>query len=238
MILKITKRIIIALILIYFGMIIYPNFLFKYEKRYDNISMFYSEKNIEVKQVENILNIVKNKISKNKLYDKNLKQYIYICDNYYKYFLFTLINYKTFGVNYIMFGNIFLTKSEINTNKILRNSNNNNVRTLSGVITHEMMHSYIKNKIGFFKYLFLDDWKNEGYCDYVSNESSYNKNNGIKEICNNDLSKNSPSLEYFIYRLYVTYLFDEKKININTFFNTNFDTKELKKWIKQKYCKN
>ena len=68
----------------------------------------------------------------------------------------------------------FLSKSNVSDNKIDRNGTENNRRTLSGTIAHEVTHSLVKNRIGLLKYMQLDTWKNEGYADYIAKESSFN----------------------------------------------------------------
>jgi hypothetical protein len=143
---------------------------------------------------------------------------------------------KAFGVNYAISQNIFISKSSISQNYTLRNGKENNKRTLSGVIAHETVHSLLENKLGLLKYKFLPSWKNEGYCDFIANESSFNNQKGINEICNDNENTNIPSFKYFKYRMITEYLFEQRKVTLEKFLDADFDLENINNNLKKKYC--
>ena len=143
---------------------------------------------------------------------------------------------KAFAINYPISQNIFISKSSISQNYTLRNGKENNKRTLSGVIAHETVHSLLENKLGLLKYKLLPSWKNEGYCDFIANESSFNKQKGVKEICNDTENKDITSFKYFKYRMITEYLFEERKVTLEKFFDEDFDLKNINNNLKKKYC--
>jgi hypothetical protein len=149
---------------------------------------------------------------------------------------FALFSRKAFAVNYPITQNIFLSKSSITENSILRNGKENNKRTLSGVIAHETTHSLLENNLGIVKYKLLPSWKNEGYCDFIANESSFNKQKGLQDICNYKDNSDIPSFKYFKYRIITEYLFEERKITLEKFLNDDFELEEINKNLKKKYC--
>ena len=97
-------------------------------------------------------------------------------------------------------------------------------------------HSLLENKLGTIKYKIFPSWKNEGYCDFIANESSYDEQEGLSWICNKKENSNNPSFKYFKYRLITDYLFKERKISMEEFLTKKFDLDELNEDIKEKYC--
>ena len=147
-----------------------------------------------------------------------------------------MLSRKAFAINYPISQNIFISKSSISQNYTLRNGKENNKRTLSGVIAHETVHSLLENKLGLLKYKLLPSWKNEGYCDFIANESSFNKQKGVKEICNDTENKDITSFKYFKYRMITEYLFEERKVTLEKFFDEDFDLENINNNLKKKYC--
>ena len=143
---------------------------------------------------------------------------------------------KAFGVNNPFSQNIFLSKSSISENYILRNGEENNKYSLSGVITHETVHSLLRNELGILKYKLLPSWKNEGYCDFIAKESSFNEQKGLTNICNDEVNSESASFQYFKNRKITQYLFEYRKITLEKFLNDDFDLKEISENLKKKYC--
>ena len=58
--------------------------------------------------------------------------------------------------------------TDFNSNLAYRNSLTNNTRILSQVIAHEITHQLVKRRLGVRRYVLLPTWKNEGYCEVVS----------------------------------------------------------------------
>lgn len=97
-------------------------------------------------------------------------------------------------------------------------------------------HLLFANKLGLLKYKLLPSWKNEGYCDFIANESSFNKQKGVKEICNDTENTDIPSFKYFKYRMITEYLFEERKITLEKFLDEDFDLENINNNLKKKYC--
>jgi hypothetical protein len=80
----------------------------------------------------------------------------------------------------------------------------------------------LENHLGLVKYKLLPLWKNEGYCGFIANESSFNKQKGLQDFCNNKDNSEIPSFKYFNYRIITEYLFEERKITLEKFLNDDF----------------
>ena len=233
---KIFNLIFKGLILSYILLICFPHLLFANKLDYKNFSVYYHSNDINTEELKLVLDQSENLLKKTELFKKWISQDIFICNGYSEFTFFALLSRKAFAVNYPISQNIFITKSSISQNYILRNGKENNKRTLSGVITHETVHSLLENKLGLLKYRLLPSWKNEGYCDFIANESSFNKQKGVKKICNDTKNTDIPSFKYFKYRMITEYLFEERKVTLEKFVDEDFDLENLNHILKKKYC--
>ena len=233
---KIFNWIFNMLFLTYVSIIFFPQLFFANKLEYKNFSVYYHSNDINTKDLKLVLDKSEKLLKKSDLFNKETSQYIFICNGHSEFAFFSHMGRKAFAVNYAICQNIFISKSSISQNYVLRNAKENNKRTLSGVIAHETVHSLLENKLGLVKYLLLPSWKNEGYCDFIANESSYNKQKGIKEICNSYENTNVSSFKYFKYRMMTEYLFEERKVTLGKFLNDDFDLENINNNLKEKYC--
>jgi hypothetical protein len=237
---KKTKKIINWLLggisITYVLIIIFPSFLFANNLEYKNFNVHYHSNEINLEQLKSVLDESEKLLNKTELFKAGINQDIFICNSFNEFTFFALFSRKAFAVNYPVIQNIFLSKSSISENSILRNGKENNKRTLSGVIAHETTHSLLENKLGILEYKLLPSWKNEGYCDFVANESSFNKQKGIKDICKDKENSDIPSFKYFKYRIITEYLFIERKNSLEKFLNDDFELDEINQSVKKKYC--
>jgi len=220
----------------YFLAIVFPSFLFANKLEYKSFSVHYHSNDINTEELKLVLDKSESLLYNTELFKKGISQDIFICNGYSEFTFFALMSRKAFAVNYPIFQNIFISKSSVLQNYILRNGKENNKRTLSGVIAHETVHSLLENKLGLLKYKLLPSWKNEGYCDFIANESSFNEQKGLTNICNDEVNLESASFKYFKYRKITQYLFEEKKITLEKFLNDDFEMDEINKNLKKKYC--
>ena len=233
---KILKWIIGGGSLIYILIILFPQFIFTNKLEYKNFSVYYNSNEVSTEKLKSILNNAEQLLKSTELFENRITQDVFIYDNFSVFAFFAPLSRKAFAVNYPLTQNIFLSKSSISEDLIFRNGENNNQRTLSGVIAHETTHSLLENKLGTIKYKIFPSWKNEGYCDFIANESSYDEQEGLSWICNKKENSNNPSFKYFKYRLITDYLFKERKISMEEFLTKKFDLDELNEDIKEKYC--
>lgn len=222
--------------LTYVLIVISPQVLFANKLEYKSFSVYYHSDEINTEKLKSVLDKSEKLLQNTELFKNEINQDIFICNSFNEFTFFALLSRKAFAVNYPITQNIFLSKSSISENFIFRNGEENNKRTLSGAIAHETTHSLLENKLGTLKYKLLPSWKNEGYCDFVANESSYNEQNGLKDICNNKENSDVPSFKYFKYRLITKYLFEEEKISIEKYLNEDFNFEQTNEDMKQKFC--
>lgn len=205
---------------IYVLMVLYPNLLFSYSVSYKNYTVFSNE--VMEDHIYSILDSVDKQLSTSDVYDNTIKHKIFISDNYKLYTFLSHMYYKTSGITYVFFNNHYITKSEIKNDVSIKNSEGYNKTSLTHVITHESMHTLLQERLGLIKYLSLPKWMMEGYCEYISDDSIYDYDEGIEQLKTGKKDK-SKSFNYFQYRIMVEYLFDVEKITFDDFVEKDFD---------------
>ena len=233
---KIFNWIFKGLILSYILLICFPHLLFANKLDYKNFSVYYHSNDINTEELKLVLDKSENLLKKTELFKQGKSQDIFICNGHSEFTFFANFSRKAFAVNYPISQNIFISKSSISQDYTFRNGKENNKRTLSGVIAHETVHSLLEDKLGLLKYKFFPSWKNEGYCDFIANESSYNKDKGVKEICNDTENTDNPSFRYFKYRMITEYLLEDRKVKLEKFLDEDFDLENINNNLKKKYC--
>lgn len=214
----------------------FPSFLFANKLDYKNFSVHYHSDDIDIEQLKSVLDESELLLKNTELFKTGVNQELFICDNFNEFTFFANFKRTAFGVNYTFSKNIFLSKSSVSANSTLRNGKENNKRTLSTVIAHETTHSLLANELGMLKYRLLPSWKNEGYCDFVANESSFDEQKGLQDICNDKENPDTPSFKYFKYRKLTEYLFEDRKISMEKFLNGDFDLEKINEELKKKHC--
>lgn len=232
---RILKLSIRTICITYIVLLIYPKILYHNEFTYKSFTVYYDNSTtIDTIKLTSVLNTSIELLQNSELYDSAFHQKIFLCNGFNEFTFFTLFGRKAFGVNSHWTQNIFLSKSSISQNLIYRNDHQYNVRSLSSVIAHETVHSLLRNKLGLIKALLLPKWKNEGYCEYIANEGSFDEKQGLELFCNSK-SSDIPAYKYFLFRKSTSYLF-KQGITINEFLEKEIDYKNLQKKVREECC--
>jgi len=219
--------IIIILAVIFIIFIIFPNLSFyRHQVNYKQFNIYSDTKINET--IYKILDTVEEKLKKSEIYADDLNYRIFISSDFKPYSIFCPSLKDAFAATYPIINNIFVSKTDIENNLVQRNADEDNERSLSSVITHEVTHKLIENEIGIKANRRLEIWKKEGYCEYVSVESTLNLKAGIRKVYKGSNSF-SPAFSYLKYRIFVTYLLDIKGNSFHSLIKTEFDIEHLEK---------
>lgn len=235
---KVLNYVLSGLAILYGMILLFPQVLFSNCITYKNFTVYFHSEKHDIQKLTAILDKSWTLLSASEVFDSEKKQKIFFCDSYEEFTFFAPRSRKSFAVNYPLMQNIFLTQSDIGKNEIKRNSPENNLRTLSGIIAHETTHSGLEDELGLFKYKMLPSWKNEGYCDYIAKESSYDEKLGWTQICENNGEEGPPSFRYFKYKVYVQYLIEEEQVSGDTFLVKDFDPETIAFKSRKVLCPN
>ncbi len=216
---------IIILAVIFIVFILFPNISFYRNKI--NYKQFNIYSDIEISDnIYSILDDVEKMLMASEIYDNSLNFKIFISSHFSPYSIFCPTLKDAFAATYPIINNIFISKTDIGNNLVQRNATEDNERSLSSVIAHEVTHELIENKIGIKANKNLQTWKKEGYCEYISGETALNLSAGVKKVYSGSNSFSS-AFSYLKYRIFVTYLLDVKGYTFESLIETEFNIQQL-----------
>jgi len=222
---KIVEYIVEGMLLIYLGLICYPNLLFAHSIKYKNFRV-YSTKEID-SNIYNILDKAEINLSTSSINDTAITYRLYLCNNYSLYFFFAPKSRKAFANNYSIIHNLFISNCDIRINEAYKNDENDNyVRQLSELIAHEATHTLTEKKLGFWKYWVLEGWKNEGYSETIGYNERPNLTT-VKEFLKENKDSNKPGVLYKKYYYAVAYLLQIERMKFEDIIATNLTLDEV-----------
>jgi hypothetical protein len=134
----------------------------------------------------------------------------------------------TLGINFGLFDIVFINPNIPITRKRL------------DILVHEIGHSYLKQEFGYFHIFTTEKWKQEGFCEYISESSTFPREEGLSIFKDNklkilELDKLRRSrYDYFTYRLVFEFLIKDKGMTLHQIFESDFDFELLKNEIRNK----
>ncbi|GAC1396056.1 MAG: hypothetical protein NVSMB56_10540 [Pyrinomonadaceae bacterium] len=231
---KVGKYLLAAIFAVYGLILVFPQFLFAHEVSHRDFKV-YSRQPLD-ESVYKVLDSAEARLENSPLYDKNLTERIFISDTFSFYAFLNPRGKGSFANTTTGIG-IMINKADVAGNLVYRNAEQDNKRSLSNVIAHEVTHILIQNKLGLIKsFVSLPRWKAEGYCEYVAGETTISFEEGVRrwKANPNDDSK----YLYFKYHQMAKYLLDDEKISVEELFNRDFDEKELAAKVFSKISQN
>lgn len=193
---KIISLAIRVLFTVYIGVRLFPSLLFKGETQYKNTTIFSNEP----VDIGYILDKSYQRVQQSAISDHDISLSVFFCDTYWKYLFFNPMSSGSFGVSYPVINHIIIAKTDFQSGAVISRRENNNIRTLESLLTHEIAHRYVEAEFGLLKTRLMPGWKEEGYCEYIAQASSHNAVKGM-QIFLADSTDESMSFRYFKYRL-------------------------------------
>ena len=221
---KITAIVIIGLPIIYFSILANTGLWFNYHYQVDNFNI-YSDS--EITSAEILIEKANDKVIACKIFKKDLEHNIYISSSERKFSFFAKIlgsSYPAQGFNVNYLNKIFISKSFINETQKKRKAAKKIIpySALEGdiieIICHEIIHSFVYDKLGAEKYALIPFWKQEGYAEYTANisikekDSLYSFNNRVDIYLDDEFwGENKVVKDYYEAELLVENLIENKK---------------------------
>jgi hypothetical protein len=202
-------------LLLYLGVMFYPQPLFGHQLEHEGITL-YSTEPIPAERSKALLSQIRSKIRFSELHSENQVFQIFLCNSKPLYAFFAPLSRRSFGQTNLL-GNIIIANTNLDTNIATAFRSEHNERSFVGVATHEIGHEMIKDKLGLLSAYRAPKWLNEGYCEYISGESSFPERQGI-EIISQGKSEKSSSFKYFEYRKMVDFCLNERGTSIKELF--------------------
>ena len=222
----------IAVVAAYLLLLCFPQILFAHVISYRDFTV-YSREPID-QNVYAVLDKVASTLASSPINDAEVKPRIFLTDSFGLYSALSLyVDRNSFGKGFpvLATNNIFINKSDLARDLVFRRAVENNQRSLSGVVSHEITHLLIRKRFGYVRNLTMPSWKKEGYSEYVAGGSTLSYEDGVRMWKSNP--KDGTGYQYFKYYMLVKYLLEQEKISVDDLFNRDFDVAALEAKVLQ-----
>ena len=220
---KVTTILFSAVAVGYLLLLAFPQALFAYSAEHGKFRVHSREP--LTPEIEKVLESADARLRTSPIYDDDVRREIYLTNGYGMYALLSHKAYKSFANSVPFINNVFINKTDVAADRVYVNRSENNSRSLSGVIAHETVHLFIRQRYGTVSASLMPTWKNEGYCEYVAGDSTITLDEGIRRWKENE--SDDAAYRYMKYRLMVKHLLDDEKITVDELFTRDFDEKQV-----------
>jgi len=227
---KITAIVIIGLPIIYFSILASTGLWFNWHYQVDNFNI-YSDSEITSAEILLLKKEINDRVIACEIFKEDLEHNIYISSSEKKFSFFAKIvgsSYPAQGFNINYLNKIFISESFINETHKERKAANKLIpySALEGdiieIICHEIIHSFVYDKLGAEKYALIPFWKQEGYAEYAANisikekDSLYSFNNRVDIYLDDEFwGDNKAVKDYYEAELLVENLIENKKMSFD-----------------------
>jgi len=204
----------------------FPQLLFAHETTYGRFHV-YSREPLDP-SFHVVLDAAEARLAASTIRDEDLAPNVFLTGSHRFYRSLSLnIGWNSFGKGYPMLptNNVFINKSDGASDRVFRDAAENNSRSLSGVLAHEVTHLLIRKRYGYWWNLTMPAWKKEGYAEYVAGGSTLSYDVGVSLWKANP--KDASGYRYFKYYMLVKHLLEEERISVDDLFRRDFDVTAL-----------
>lgn len=197
------------------------------------IKWYVSEENVSKEDLQLISNKANTLLRDKSIDPSSFDVNLILCGSTNEFLWKSLIwDESVLGVTRWIFGNTTINKSFIKEDRMDYNDSK-----LSAVIAHELCHIYLSKKLSLWELIWLDNWKSEGFCEYISEHSSLSVDKGLSLFLANDkaeIEKLDDKVIYFYFtaRLKTDYLLGFRGVPFEEFIDTKYDDETLESEIR------
>ena len=219
-----------VILLLYLCVWVFPEPMFVHQLEHEGITL-YSTQAIPLERGKALLSQIRSEVRASKFHDEKQVFQIFLCNSQALYTFFAPRSRSSFGITNL-FSNIIIANVNLDTNTATAFRSENNKRSFVSVATHEIGHEMIKNEFGLISALKAPKWLNEGYCEYISGESSFSEKKGL-EIMSKGESEENHSFKYFEYRKMVEFCLDKRGSTIQELFSDPPSERSIREQTRQ-----
>lgn len=203
--------------LLYILLVLYPSPLFAHSFEKSNLKI-YSTQPIPHNEASKLIDEIQSRVQSSCIFNDSLMVQVYLCNSQTLYALFSPLSKDSFGITSPFTRKIFIAQADLKANTSTAFREDHRQRSFVGVATHEVGHVMINHYKGILKAFRLPAWINEGYCEYLANESSYDEKTG-DEMLLLGIDDSTMSFAYYTYRRMIEYCLDHAGMDLRDLFS-------------------
>jgi hypothetical protein len=223
---RLSRYLFFSIVASYLLLLSFPQMLFAHEMSYKTFTVFSREP--FNKEIYSVLDRAEAKLAASPINTGEVRPRILLTGSQGFYSALSLnVGGNSFGKGFALLptSNVFINRTDVPRDLVLRNAPAHNQRSLSEVIAHEVTHLMIRKKIGYWRNLTLPVWKREGFCEYVAGGSTLPYEIGVRMWKENP--QDGTGYQYFKYYMMVKYVLEHEKLSVDQLFNRDIDVPSL-----------
>jgi hypothetical protein len=220
---RIAERMAAVLLIAWLVIVFFPSPLFSHSIRIGRFDV-HSDRPIP-NAIHVVIAKAESRLATSPLFEDEHTFAIYIANDSWRMRVLYPLGNAGFGRSNLTTGYIALNRCDVKRDVCFRGAASPvyNETSLSSVIAHECTHQLIRKKLGLIGAVRLPKWKNEGYCEYVSDAPTVDENDGFRRLAEGRPTSSPPAFRYFTYFVAVRYLLDQQKLTLDELFGSKLD---------------
>ena len=213
---SLLNRGLLVLALGYGGVVCFPQLAFAHAVTYKNfrvhaVQPFGSER----EALFALLDSVEQRLAASEINDADAVHQIFLAPDRHWFRFFSPGSPHAFAINRPFLHNVVVNTSDLRTNVVRSGAKRHNERALDGVLTHEITHTLLARRFGQLRVLGAEGLRQEGYCDYIAQETSFDPEQGM-DLLRSGTHERSASFEYFRWSVAVKHLLDVEHVSLES----------------------
>lgn len=221
---KVTEALMLTLLLAYLLLLSFPQMVFARSVTYHSFRV-YSTVPIN-SGIYPVLDKAAQKLAASEINDPRAFYCVFLCPSHAAFAFFAPSSRTAFADNLPFVHNIFVNTADVKADRVTTGTGEHDQRTLSGVIAHECTHTLLAKRFGQIRILLTPHWKQEGYCDYVAQATSFDRAEGAR-LLEHGGSDPSPSFFYFKAFTAITDLRDRRHWSVSRIMDAPLSLDEV-----------
>ena len=208
----------IAAALVYVALICFPQVAFAHSVTYKNFRVYTTEPlGSDSLALFPLIDEVDRRLSVSEVYDRSVVHRVFLSPSHRRFNFFAPGSRSAFAINRRVLHTVIVNESDLSANVVRSGSERNNRRALDGVLAHELTHTLLAREFGDLRLIQADatggGMKQEGYCDYVAGETSFDTERGLAMLRRGERER-SASFAYFRWATAVRHLVEAEGASV------------------------
>ena len=220
------NRGLLAAALVYGALVLFPQLAFAHALEYENFRVYTTQPVDSKETLFAVLDEVEARLAASEIDDASVVHRIFLTPDRRWFRFFAPTSPRAFAINRPFLHSVVVNTSDLEANVVRSGSERHNERTLSGVLTHELTHTLLAHRFGQLRVMQAEGMRQEGYCDYVAQETSFDTAQGMALLRSGEREP-SASFAYFRWAVAVEHLLEKEEADLEDVLFGPWDVDEV-----------
>jgi hypothetical protein len=195
-------------------LLFFPHVLFAHSVRVGRFSIYSDEPIAD--SISTIVTLAEARLQTSPYHSPADRFSIHLANRRWRRLVLSPAGANAFGTSNLFTGHIVLNRCDVVADQCFNDMPTHNHRPLHSILAHECTHLLLGRRLGLLTAWRMPTWKNEGYCEYVAGDPSFEISRGMALLVAGRTDP-SPAFDYLTYFLAVRHLLEVDGIPLERF---------------------